>query len=197
MMKYVFRAGHFLSPVVVATFIVVTLVATSSGFAQRGGGAGMGCMNSGAARMGNAAAAGPRGFLSNAAMLNQLAAMNRQPPASSQNRFNSVTNAQATGNPPRPTAQQFTQAAMRFDSDQNQQLDQTEIAQIAAAVVAEMQKLQRQRPNRNFGRATAATVSAQQTGTAGPSSVTQQLRAAFSKRAMDFDQDQSGTLNRT
>lgn len=80
---------------------------------------------------------------------------------------------------PHPTPAQFTQTAMQFDRDEDQQLNRDELQQVASAVISELRSMQWR-----------------QSGTRRRSTPdTQQMQEAFVNRAMKFDRDNDGTLN--
>ncbi len=85
---------------------------------------------------------------------------------------------------PWPTATQFTRTAMRYDRDDDQQLDRDELNEVAAAVIAELQARQ--------GHSQQLFASASRSGS---EPTTQTMQETFVNRAMDFDRNDDGMLS--
>ena len=90
----------------------------------------------------------------------------------------------------RPTPARFAQAAMRFDANADRQLDQVELVQVAAAVIAELQN-----------HAAAAGRQSQNpsilTDASSERKSHQRMATAFVAKALTFDRDSNGSLNQT
>ncbi len=82
-----------------------------------------------------------------------------------------------------PTPAQFVQAAMRFDRNDDQQLDQQELNLVASAVISELQ-------SRRISPRQSRTRRAQPSNTS-----TSSMEETFVNRAMKFDRDNNGTLS--
>ena len=158
---------------------------TSGGGCNRAAAAGTG----GPSRVGGMQTMAAAGFMSNAAMLGQMSAMNRMGPQ------NTLRNMQTSGNrPPRPTPEQFVQAAGRFDVDRDGLLNREELSQVATAVIAEL----RQRPGRGH-RSGPDRVGRQSPANAARAAdsrpTVEDMTETFMARALTFDADDDGALN--
>ncbi|MCP4783889.1 MAG: hypothetical protein GY903_23605 [Fuerstiella sp.] len=175
---------------IVAVVCALTIFVDQSSAQRSGGG---GCNRGGSmGEVGSALAGGSQrtganaGFLTNAAMMGQLAGMSRQRPQ------NAIGGNQVDSNrSPRPTPEQFARAAGRFDRDRDGLLNREELSQVAAAVIAELH----QRPER-AGRTVSARSGSQRSagsGKAAPSVA--QMTETFVSRSLSFDADDDGALN--
>lgn len=195
-------------PAMAALTAATLIVCTTEVSAQPGGGGGGGAC---AAMSGGPGGGGPGGggmgvmggrfgggmgtmtgagvSLTQLSMLNQMAQIqNRQQP----NRPGPGT-AGAQPQRQRPTAGQFTRAAMEFDQNKDRQLDEDELNSVAMAVIRELLARNPRRPPRPPASGRNAADRTDQT--AAPT--TQQMQDAFVERAMDFDRNGDGTLSQS
>ena len=182
----------------------------AASYAQRGGGGqgrvdmqGGGCMKSG----GNAGAGsgmmagqgfrmggGMTGNMMNANLMNAFANMNRLGPSPMSGNNGDQGSRDAASNR-QPTPQQFTQTAMRMDRDRDRKLNREELAEVATAVMAELNRHSQNRigaPPVSFGsdRTTAFV-------TGDSTSNDSEMTESFVNRCLQFDVDKDCALNVT
>ncbi|MCH2201903.1 MAG: hypothetical protein MK102_08025 [Fuerstiella sp.] len=90
-----------------------------------------------------------------------------------------------------PSVDQFVNASARFDRDNNELLDRKELARIAMAVIAELDRLQNNRNGRSRPRFRKIT----NPRSSVPEPTINQKVKAFVKRSMEFDADEDDALN--
>lgn len=183
------------SVLAVLTTATALLLFSSETPAQPGGGGGGGMcagMSGGGAGMaggfgrGNGMTAGnANGFMA-LNMLSQMAQaqVGRQ-------RGPAGNNGPAAQRNQRPSAAQFTRTAMRFDQNEDRQLDEDELNQVAVAVIRELQS----RRGRPPARQAASVRPAESRVTTQPD--TREMQEAFVSRALQFDRDGDGALSQS
>lgn len=89
----------------------------------------------------------------------------------------------------RPTPNQFVSVAGKFDHDRNRKLDQTELAEVGRAVIAELQRMPKVSARAFAGKAGGPA------STKPEAPTTEEMTEAFVKRCMKFDDDGDESLN--
>ncbi len=131
-------------------------------------------------------------FANNAAnsnLANPFANRQQQRTRPFQNNSTAVANA---ANRNRPTSAQFIRAALRFDADNDSELDESELTEVATAVINE---LRRRQPMRTMGINALAGLQRPPRPTIPPDVPMNELTAAFVTKALTYDRDDNGTLN--
>ncbi|APZ90768.1 hypothetical protein [Fuerstiella marisgermanici] len=159
------------------------------------GGGGMCSRMSGSASSGNQGNAITGNFFANSAggsnLMTPMAGMRQQRGQRLQN------NAVAAGaNRNRPTADQFVRAASRFDADSDGELNETELTEVATAVINELRSRQHASPPRASGnRSVVAGNQGRPANAIPPNASMEKLTNAFVSKALSYDRDNSATLN--
>ncbi len=151
------------------------------GMCRGGGGGGAGGRGPG----GGGRGAGGGNGMSAFNMMNQMAQAQQMQTAA-----NNAAARAAAENRLQATTSRFVQTAMTFDQDADQLLDQEELSQVAAAVIAELETRQRRTQNRRRQNSQPR----QGTESNSPSAANP-MQERFVARALSFDRNNDGKLN--